>query len=243
MAKSPEDVARQLISSLQEVLQQRLECAVLYGSAARGEYIEGESNVNVMVLLNDIDATTLIAAAPVAQKWAKAGHLPPLILEREQWSRAADVFAIELADMIDAHKSLYGEDCVASAEVKRSDLRMQAERELRGKLLQLQTGMLMSAGAPDALGALFKQALPSFTTYLRAVIRLAGRPVPATTAEVIKEGASIVGTAPDAWLEVWQARTQKKPLRLSLQDSIVDQYHTAAERTAVYVDNLREGSK
>ena len=243
MAKSPEQVARALVTSLQAVLNQRVECAVLYGSAARGEYVEGESNVNVMVLLDNIDTGTLSTVAPVAARWAKEGHHPPLIMEREQWRRAADVFAIELADMRDAHTPLHGVDGVATVQVASSDLRHQAERELRGKLLQLQTGLLMSAESPEAVGALLKKALPSFTTYLRAVLRLAARNLPATTPEVIRESAALVGVSPDAWLEVWQARVQHKPLKLRLTDSIVEQYHTAAEQTAVYVDNLREVGK
>ena len=240
MSKSPEAIARELVSSLQGVLGSRLQCATLYGSAARGEYIEGESNVNVMVLLDDIDAATLAKAAPIAQKWAKAGHLPPLILELEQWRRAADVFAIELADMRDAHLPLHGAECVTATEIVLADLRSQAERELRGKLLQLQTGMLMNAGAPDALGKLLKSAMPSFSAYLRAALRMSGQPGPGNTTDVIEQGAALVGTPAEAWLEVWQARTQRRPLKLSLQDSIVNQYHAAAEQTAVFVDNLRE---
>ena len=93
-------VAQRLVDDLERIYGERLECGVLYGSVARGEHIEGESDVNVMVLLDNIDAATLAQAAPVAQRWAREGHTPPLIMEREQWQRASDVFAIELADML-----------------------------------------------------------------------------------------------------------------------------------------------
>ncbi len=233
-------VAQRLVDELKRVFGARLECAVLFGSVARGESVEGVSDVNVMLLLDDIETATLAQAAPIAQRWAKEGHTPPLIMEREQWKRASDVFAIELADMLDAHVLLHGEDCVAGGRATLTDLRAQAERELRGKLLQLQTGLLMSEGDPLLLGTLLKKALPSFTTYLRAVIRLARRTVPSTTVQVIREGMQLVGGTPDAWLEVWQARARKQALRVGLRDSIVEQYHAAAEQTAAYVDNLRE---
>lgn len=240
MAKTPEQIAQDLVSSMRDALGDRIECAILYGSAARNEYVPAVSDVNVMLLLDDIDTAMLSTAAPVASRWIREGHTPPLILERRQWQRAADVFAIELADMKDAHRALYGADCVAGETIRLADLRSQAERELRGKLLQLQTGMLMAASTPDSMGDLLKKALPSFTTYLRASLRLAARDVPATTPAVIREGLGLVGAKPDAWLAVWEARTQRKPLKLGLKDSIVAEYHSAAERTAEYVDTMRE---
>jgi hypothetical protein len=238
--KDSRQVAQDLVESLERQLGPRLESAVLYGSVARGEAIEGVSDVNVMVLIDDIQTGTLAQAAPIAQRWARAGHTPPLIMERAQWARAADVFGIELADMQDAHVPLHGANVVTGIPVAVADLRTQAERELRGKLLQLQSGMLMADGDPLSLGNLLKKALPSFTTYLRAVLRLARRDVPATTPRVIHEGMQTVGGTPDAWLEVWDARTRKRDLRLTLRDPIVERYHVAAEQTAAYVDNLRE---
>ena len=239
MAKNPEEIAQHLVSGLRTALGQRVECAILYGSAARGEYIDGVSDVNVMILLDDIDSAALVAAAPIANKWAREGHTPPLLMERKQWAQAADVFTIELADMKDAHRALHGADCVAGTAIDAPHLRSQAERELRGKLLQLQTGLLMSTSVKDGAGELLKKALPSFTTYLRAVLRLAGVAIPSGTPALIKTGLGLVDAAPEAWLAAWEARLQNKPMRVKLGDSLVEQYHTAAERTAVYVDNLQ----
>jgi hypothetical protein len=233
-------IARDLVDQLRNAYGSRLLCATLYGSVARGEAIPGVSDVNVMVLLDDIHPESLALAAPIAKRWIGAGHTPPLIMEREQWRRARDVFAIELADMRDAHEPLHGDDCVAGPPVSGSDLRAQAERELRGKLLQLQTGLLMGATDPVAVGGLLMKALPSFTTYLRAVLRLTAHDVPRSTPEVIKAGTQAVGASPEAFQRVWEARLNGKPLRLALTDPIVRQYHNAAEQTAVFVDHLRE---
>jgi hypothetical protein len=237
--KDGRTIAKALVEELRTAYGARLQNATLYGSVARGEAIAGVSDVNVMVLLDDIHPESLALAAPIARRWVKDGNSPPLIMEREQWRRAADVFAIELADMRDARETLHGEDCVAGPPVALADLRTQAERELRGKLLQLQRSLLMESESA-ALGELLKKALPSFATYLRAVLRLTARDVPLSTPEVIREGMKVVGGDAHAYLAVWEARTGNQAMRLNLNDPIVRQYHTAAEQTAVFVDHLRE---
>ncbi|HSL69384.1 MAG TPA: hypothetical protein VK864_04040, partial [Longimicrobiales bacterium] len=238
--KDGRTIAQQLVDETRAVLGPRLQCGLLYGSYARREAIPGVSDVNVMLLLDNIDPATLAAVAPVVRRWVDSRQTPPLILEREQWRRATDVFAIELSDMRDSHELLYGQDFAAGEVISLNDLRNQAERELRGKLLQLQTGMLVGSGSGDSLGELLKRALPSFTTYLRAVLRLIAHPVPGTTPAVIQEAMTAINGSPDAFLEVWEARSNRQRLKVSLQDSLVHEYHTAAEQTAVFVDHMRE---
>src|SRR5690606_15812374 len=108
----------------------------------------------------------------------------------------ADVFAIELTDMRDAHVILHGRDPLAELEVNPSDLRLQVEREIRGKLVQLREGMLIAAEDVEATGRLLSVALPSFVTYLRSTLRLVGRPVPDTSPEVVREAGTLIGVDP-----------------------------------------------
>jgi hypothetical protein len=153
--------------------------------------------------------------------------------------RAADVFAIEIADMRDAHEMLHGTDPLAGWQVDDGTMRLQAERELRGKLLQLQTGLLVAAETPADVGTLLMQSLPSFTTYMRTIIRLADRPVPPTTPEVITQAATIVGADAEVYHRVWTARQARQTLKIAVDDALVDAYYNTAEKMADYVDTLR----
>ena len=127
-------------------------------------------------------------------------------MERLEWRRATDVFAIEVADMKDAHVTLIGGDPTEAVRVQPGALRLQAEREMRAKLIHLHGGMLISAEDPPRLGELLLRALPSFTTYLRTALRLSGSPVPAASTDVIVQGCALVGTDSAAFLEVLDAR-------------------------------------
>lgn len=236
----PRQTAASLARELAALFGDRLRSVLLYGSVARGEAVPGVSDINVLLLLDQIDAATLRAASPLARRWVRAGNTAPLIMAWSEWQRAADVFAIELADMHDAHEVLHGSDPLAGLAVERPALRLQAERELRGKLLQLREGMLLAAEAEEDVGRLLLVALPSFITYLRAALRLAGRPVPVRSEAAIEEGARLVEGDPGPFLRVWAARMKREPLRVRLDDPLVAGYYALAERVAHFVDTLAE---
>jgi predicted nucleotidyltransferase len=234
--REPREVADAAAQALNGALGERLRAALLYGSAARGEHVGGVSDVNVLFLLDDIDADTLRRASPLLRPFAKDG-LAPLVLEWDEWQRASDVFAIELLDMRDAHVMLHGEDPLDGAVVAPEKLRLQAERELRAKLILLHGGMLRAAEDPRGLGQLLAAALPAFVTYLRAALRLADRPVPATTRAVIEESARLVDADPSGLLRALEGRRAGK-WAIPITDPDVDRYNTTAVRTAAFVDNF-----
>lgn len=231
----PHRLADDFVTGLKRDLGDRMRSAALFGSAARNEWIEGVSDVNVLVLVDTIDAPLLARAAPVARGSVKKGVMP-LLMELAEWRRAADVFTIELADMRDAHVLLAGDDPVEHYVADSTNLRLQAERELRAKLLHLHAGMLLAADDRKRLGELLLHALPSFATYLRAVLRLAGEPVPATTPEVIEHGCRRAGADPDSFMQVHRARTSRAKLALDLADPLADRFNTSAQRLAEYID-------
>jgi predicted nucleotidyltransferase len=232
-------MAQDFLGEVQRVLGPRLHSVTLFGSTARGEWVEGLSDVNVLVLIDDIHARVLDEAAPAARKALQDG-VRPLMMELDEWTRAMDVFPIELADMKDANVVLSGKDPTAAVVIDPSSLRLQAEREMRAKLIHLHAGMLVSAADHGRVGELLIRALPSFTTYLRAALRLAGHRVPRTSAEVIKQGCSLIGADPSAFFAVLQARQSGGKLELSLKDPVADQFNTAAERLAAFTDAFGE---
>lgn len=235
----PKETAHELVRDWQNLLGERVRSAVLFGSHARGEAVADVSDINVMLLIDHIDSATLKKTSSCTRKWMKIAREAPLVFEVEQWRRASDVFAIEIADMQDAHVLLHGEDPVTQAVVDEESLRLQAERELRGKLLQLQTGLLVAANTPVDVGRLLLNALPSFAAYMRAALRLAGQPAPVSTPDAINHAAGHIGANPAAFLRVWEARMKKTSFKLAVDDPLVDAYYDTAERTADFVDNLR----
>ena len=221
---------------LRKTLGERLRSVLLHGSVARGEAVPGLSDVNLLVLVDDVEPPLLRELAPDARRWLDRRGALPLVLEWSEWQGASDAFAIETADMIDAHELLHGEDPLEGATIATRHLRLQAERELRGKLIHLREGIMLSAERPRDLGRLLMAALPSLAAYFRAALRLSGEPVPARTPDTLARGGELVGAEPDPLIGLWEIRSGGKPPRLDTTDPRVAAVHRSLEKTVEYVD-------
>ncbi len=239
----PRRTAEQFAQTMASLYGPRLRSVVLHGSVARGEAVPRVSDINLLVLLDVVDASALRIGASTSRRWVEAGNSAPLIASWHEWAESADAFAIEVADMRDARLVLRGQDPIADLPQDVLSLRLQAERELRGKLVQLRTGLLLSAEKPQDIGQLLLRALPSFTTYLRAILRLQGRKPPAETPSVIAEAATVAGFEPGGLQAAWEARTAAKPIRVALDDKLTQGYYAAVVRATEYVDSLAEATE
>jgi predicted nucleotidyltransferase len=232
------DKASVYTKDLHDNLGSRLRSVVLHGSVARNEAVPGVSDVNLLVLVDSVDGPMLRKLAPLARRWLQKERSLPLVLTWDEWLAARDAFAVETSDMIDAHELLLGDDPLHGAHVANPDLRLQAERELRGKQIHLREGTLAAADRPKDLGRLLLTALPSVATYLRAALRLAGREATGPTPSVLQNGCVLVGADPEPALRLWDLRGRAESPSTAVEDPLVTGIHTILETTASFVDTF-----
>lgn len=233
----PGDAAKKAAHELSSRLGERLHSVVLYGSAARDEFVDARSDINLLVLLDRIDPGALRRLSEASAQWGEK-RINAMLLEDREWTRASDAFAVEVMDMKDARVVLHGTDPVENLSIDWADARLQAERELRGRIITLHNGMVRHADQPAELGALLVAALPSFATYLRTALRLSDRPAPSTLREVIEGGTRLVEASGDGLLRALVAREKGGPWHVDLEGDVVHSYNAAVERTARFVDSL-----
>ncbi len=157
----------ELVEKLEAAAGTNLKSVMLYGSAASGEFHPKHSDLNVLCVLEDLEAPALARLSPAATWWARKGHPPPLIFSLEELRRASDVFAIELLDIKAHHHILWGQDVFASLEVPMNLHRVQVERELRTNLLRLRQHYLTVPGDNKALLRLMTESVSSFAALFR----------------------------------------------------------------------------
>ena len=235
------DRASEFAKRLQDLFSDRLVSAVLYGSAARGEYKEGTSDLNILVILSELGSPELHQAGSLTREWVEKGNPPPLMMSAEEWRSSADVFPIEYTDIRDAHLLLAGREPFDGITVDREHLRLQLEHELRSKKIQLREGFLAAGDSGEARTAILIRSLSTFLTTFRAILRLSGRAVPNDAGELIASTAERVGFDPQPVQEVLTAKKAGKTGKRGkgspvLGPQTADGYLRAIEQSVRWLD-------
>src|SRR5213596_4148997 len=76
------------------------------------------------------------------------------------------------------------------------------------------------------------------STMLRAALRLAGRPVPASPTELVRSAAALAGFPADALAPLVQHAMGGPVQRLGKEDPLAAEYLAAVASTAAYVNRL-----
>ena len=168
----------QLAAQLGEAIHAQLKCVVLYGSAAAGDFVPGASNYNLLVLAEPLTVAELDAIAPTIVNWNRAGNAPPLVFTPDGFAASVDAFPIELLDIQQSRRVLWGDDLLAEMRVHPEHLRLEIERELTGKLVALRGQYLLTERKSEATTALMLGSLSTFLVLFRAVLRLYQDDVP-----------------------------------------------------------------
>ena len=214
--------------------------AILYGSAARGDYIKGRSDINLMLVIDQLTPKVLRTLGPAFSGWRKSTREPPLVLSRTEWNRASDAFPVEITDMRTSYQVLRGADPLQGAQVDPADLRKALEREFRGKLLRLRQGYASHAPDPAALGALGLQSAATILVLLRGVLSLLGKPVPHDSLELAAQAAATIGFEGEHLLHVVRHRVDRE-WRCNAPE--FENYMEAVEHTARFLDQLQIGDQ
>lgn len=233
----------QLVSQLGSSLGDALECAVLYGSAARGEQFGDRATPNVLVIVQGLDLARLEAASATIRAWTDAGNPAPFILTHEEWRRSADVFPMEYADILERHRVLVGTPPFEGLAVDRADLRWQLEQEAMGALLHLRKGALAAAGDTKRQLALLEGSRGPLLVVFRATLRLAGQVPSEDSAEVCRQVAAITGLDAAPFERVVRHAKGEGALKRDETGAVLASYLRGVEQLVAWLDRHEAGAR
>jgi hypothetical protein len=176
-----------LVAQLSLVYGGELQAVVLYGSAARGDRLAKRSNLNVLVLVQQVTMAHLRKESAVAAAWREAGNPPPLTLTMDEWRGSSDIFPMEYADIIAHHRVLHGTLPIEGIDVVPANLRLQLEHETMGKLLRLRHAILSAGTDERAQREVLEESVSSMMVLVRSAARLSGMDPPADSEALLAE--------------------------------------------------------
>lgn len=213
---------------------------VLHGSAARGQYLPGWSDVNLLLVLESLGTDTLDRLRPLLRWWKVEARSVPLLLTRAEWARAADAYPLEIAEMRSGYRVLRGTDPLASLEVRPGDLRQALEREFRGKLLRLRQMYALLGDDGPALGEAVRRTVPSILLLCRGLLVMARVAPPDDPVELVNQAGTVAGFSGPAVARVVTRRGQAD---WACTEHELQGYLAAVETAASYVDHFSTGER
>jgi hypothetical protein len=231
-------VLRTYASQVSRLFEQRLEALLLYGSAAREEYLPGRSNLNLMVLVSDHEPQIFERYAKVHRRWQKEGIVVPLFISKFEWGHIPELFPLEYSDIQEAYLVLQGRDPFPAGALDLTQLRMACERELHGNLLRLRQRFIEGKAGAEAAAILIPLSLTSALAALRGLLRALQRPVSKRSAAVLDELKPVfdVDAAPfQEVLSLKQGQITPGPLELP---RLFERYHAALGALVLSLDRL-----
>src|SRR2546423_13824886 len=118
----------QLVKALHEALGPGLKSIVLFGSAAAGDFVDGVSGHDLLIVADKLGAAELAALSAPLARWRQAGNPLPQLFTAAELAGSADVFPIELTDMQQSRRGVVGEEPDAPNKKNKSTIFLRRPR-------------------------------------------------------------------------------------------------------------------
>ena len=174
-----------MTEELKSSLQEELVSVLLYGSSVTGDHAGKLSDTNLLVVTRILTFKELQKVSKVVASWARQGHPPPLFLTQNHLRDYTSVFPLEISDILENHKVLYGQDPLPELPVPQDRLKMELDHEFHGKLLQLKTRFLLTESVSKKVEKLMVESLSTFLILLKHTLRFYGKKPPAKKMEAL----------------------------------------------------------
>ncbi len=234
----PKEIFSNITNDYKNLYENDLESIILYGSAAGSDYQPGRSDINFMIVLSENGITDLARSFRTIAQWKKRKVSTPLFLTRYYVNSSTDVFPIEYLNFKHNHQLVYGEDILNNLTFDKEHIRLQCEREIKGKLLLLREAFLESQGSKTALKSIIKDSLPTFVSIFTALLFLKNTEIPEDRLSIIKATCKSYGLDSSIFAKLLDIRDDKSKLAREDIAGIYNEYLSEIRTLSKIVDEL-----
>lgn len=184
----------------------------LYGSAVDPGFDPTQSDVNLLLVAEALPASTIRKLSEHFPGGGPMGAPANVVaMSRDQITRAADTFALELSEVRHRGKLLAGTDVLAGVEIPSESLRHHLERELRVLSVTLRRVYLEGRDNEKALVAAMGEGIGTVVACARGIAYLRGSTLPLTAESALKNAAEWAEIEDRPWIEAWHLRHERIP--------------------------------
>lgn len=213
------DVPKKLanfVEKLKAAYAERLLGILVFGSAARGAYVPKRSNVNLLVALERVGSEELMLYRKLRREVEKPPLATPLFLDPTYIRYSTDTFPLEFLDIRSFNIPLAGKNILEGIAIDPGHLRLELEREIKGKLLSARQAYLESEGEEARLFSILSRSYNSLRVIFFGIVYLRENQVVRDTRQLVQRVCTHFGLDSALLLEVGRARSGE--IRVSKTD-------------------------
>jgi predicted nucleotidyltransferase len=214
---------RELRDALVRALETNLVSLVVYGSAARGGWREGQSDVDVAIVVREAPREALLKIANAMQVARYSARIESIILLEGELEESTDVFPLLYDDIKRHHVVVHGSDAFAPLVVSDHHRRLRVEQELREARTRLRRVVVDSLGAKGPLaGAVIRKA-KQIRAPLYALFQMRGVECEDRTHLLLEKAGSLYGVDTSMILRAHEAPEQAHDALVKVLDAAIAQ--------------------
>lgn len=187
LPEETQKLLRAYVKDVTKIYGSELEGIILYGSAVRGEFLPGRSNLNLLLVMSSYDLAVLKKYDSLHTRWSKDQVVVPLFLTVNDIQSASIAFPLEYQDIYDCRRLLWGQDPFVGLKIDARFLVAEVLQALRGNLLRLRQRLVEGRSTEEAMTILLTLSITALLPALRGLQRLLGRPVLAHGEPLLKD--------------------------------------------------------
>ena len=210
----------------------------LVGSALTQDYDPKRSDINSVIVLQEMNLKFLELLAPLGKKYGKKGVAAPLIMTPKYIDQSLDVFPVEFLNIKLVHHTVFGEDIFQDLKIENSDLRHQCEREIKVRLIGLRQGYISAAGDKKILDREFIDSIAGYIPLFKGIIILFGKKAPRNNSEVLSVMEEVSGVSMAVFKLVLNHKRQKTRPSLEQLNTVFEEYYRTIEKLGEITDAL-----
>lgn len=230
----PAAAANRIHPFLEEVMRccpEKVHSVYVTGSTVASDFSEKSSDVNSLIVLNNLHFEFFKFLAPLGKKFKSKGISAPLVMTPSYIHESLDVFPMEFLDLKLIHKTVWGPDIVQNLEIDPGLLRLQCEREIKTRLIGLWNGYISSMGETEMIAGLLYRNIKGCIPLFRSIVFLLGKQPPLKKLDVISAINGNTGIDRDVLIKALSLK--ESPIRnreelLSLFESYYGNLETVA---------------
>ncbi|MDD5723249.1 MAG: hypothetical protein PHY29_05855 [Syntrophales bacterium] len=240
MAKieKPEEIFSDITGDYREIYKAGLISVILYGSAAGSDYRPGKSDLNFLIVLSEEAIDHLDRALKTVSRWRKKGVATPLFMTKPYIASSLDSYPLEFLNLQKGYLLVSGEDVLKDISFEPCHLRLQCEREIKGKLLLLRERFLETEGKTRRVQDLIAESITAFISIFGGLLYLKCVAIPSSRREIVEALAREFPVDAGVFMRCLDVKEGKKKIASAELQDIFMAYLAEVRKLWAFVDKL-----